>query len=144
MDASRLKAIRQARGGKARDAGRWAEQVAAVWLMLRGWRILGFRLKTPQGEIDLLAKRGRILAVVEVKTRTTLEAALASVHPAQQARLRRAGENLAARRPGLAGLSVRLDMVALAPGRWPRHIPDAWAGAGGGFAGRSEKGRRRR
>ena len=139
---SRLKAIRRARGGKARAAGRWAEQVAACWLMLLGWRILGFRLKTPQGEIDLLARRGRILAVVEVKARTTLEAALASVHPTQQARLRRAGETLAARRPGLAGLSVRLDMVALAPGRWPRHIPDAWAGTAGD-SGRGKAGRGR-
>jgi putative endonuclease len=122
------KAVRAERGGKARQTGREGEQIAALWLMCRGWRILGFRLRTPQGEIDLLA-------VVEVKSRASLEAALASVQPAQQARLRRAGEALAARRPGLAGLSVRLDMVALAPGRWPRHIPDAWARTGGDSAG---------
>ena len=137
-----LRALRSERGGKARADGRFAEQVAALWLMLRGWRILGFRLKTPHGEIDLLARRGRILAVVEVKSRTSLEAALASVHPTQQARLRRAGENLALRRPSLAGLAVRLDMVALAPGRWPRHIPDAWAGNAG--SAHSQGTRRRR
>jgi putative endonuclease len=135
-----LKALRSERGGKARADGRFAEQLAALWLMLRGWRILGFRLKTPQGEIDLLARRGRILAVVEVKSRTSIDAALASVHPTQQARLRRAGETLAIRRKSLAGLSVRLDMVALAPGRWPRHIPDAWAGT----AGQNQGTRRRR
>lgn len=122
-----LRELRRARGRRARSDGRLAEAIVAAWLMLRGWRILGFRLKTPQGEIDLLAKRGRILAVIEVKTRTSIEAALASVHPSQQQRLRRAGEALAGRRRGLAGLSVRLDMVALAPGRWPRHIADAWA-----------------
>ena len=144
MRPSDLKVLRSQRGGKAREAGRFAEQLAALWLMLRGWRILGFRLKTPQGEIDLLARRGKVLAVVEVKTRASIESALASVHPTQQARLRRAGENLAAKRPGLAGLSVRLDMVALAPGRWPRHIPDAWAGTGGDSGGRNEGGRRRR
>lgn len=105
-----------------------AEVVAAGWLMLKGWRILGFRLKTPQGEIDLLARRGSILAVVEVKVRPTLEQALEAVSPVQQARLRRAGEAIAAGRPALARLSVRLDMVALAPGRRPRHIADAWAG----------------
>ena len=137
-----LKALRSMRGGKAREDGRFAEQLAALWLMLRGWRILGFRLKTPQGEIDLLARRGRILAVVEVKSRTSIEAALASVHPTQQARLRRAGETLAIRRKSLAGLSVRLDLVALAPGRWPRHIPDAWAGTAG--SARSQGTRRRR
>ena len=127
----RLKALRAVRGGRARRTGRSAEVVGALLLMAKGWRILGFRLKTRHGEIDLLAKRGRVLAVVEVKSRTSLEAALASVQPSQQARLRRAGEALATRRPGLAGLVVRLDMVALAPRRWPRHIPDAWAGGGG-------------
>lgn len=125
------RAARSLRGARARAAGRSAEVIAAIWLMLRGWRIIGFRLKTPQGEIDLLARRGRILAVVEVKTRPTIEAALACVLPSQQARMRRAGETLALRRRGLAGLAVRLDMVALAPGRLPRHIPDAWAGGGG-------------
>ena len=132
-----LKEIRAKRGLLARKAGRSAEVIAAIWLMARGWRILGFRLKTPQGEIDLLAKRGHILAVVEVKTRTSIEAALASVHPSQQARLIRAGEALAARRPGLAGLSIRLDMIALAPRRWPRHIPDAWARTGASYRARS-------
>jgi putative endonuclease len=140
---SRLRAVRALRGAQARRSGRSAEALAAVWLMLQGWRILGFRLKTPHGEIDLLARRGRILAIVEVKTRTTLEAALASVQPSQQARLRRAGENLAARRRGLAGLAVRLDMVALAPGRLPRHIPDAWAGTGGIPAARNDGAGRR-
>lgn len=125
-----LKDVRRGRGLRARADGRFAEGVVAAWLMLKGWRILGFRLKTPQGEIDLLAKRGRILAVIEVKSRSTIEAALDSVRPDQRDRLRRAGEAIAARRPGLAGLSVRLDMVALAPGRWPRHIADAWADPG--------------
>lgn len=132
-----LREIRAKRGARARKTGRSAEVVAAVWLMARGWRILGFRLKTPQGEIDLLAKRGGILAVVEVKTRASIEAALASVHPSQQARLVRAGEAVAARRRSLKGLSVRLDMVALAPGRWPRHIPDAWGRAGAIWRARS-------
>lgn len=121
---------RRRRGGRARQDGRWAEVVAALWLMARGWRILGFRLKSREGEIDLLARRGQVLAVVEVKRRTTIEAALAAVGPAQQARLVRAAKAVAARRPDLAGLFVRLDMVALAPGRWPRHIPAAWAQTG--------------
>ena len=127
---ARLQEIRSRRGGEARRTGRWAEVVAAVWLMAKGWRILGFRLKSPQGEIDLLARRGGVLAVVEVKTRPTLEQSLAAVSPAQQERLLRAGSALAARRPDLAGLFVRLDIVALAPGRRPRHIPDAWGRTG--------------
>ena len=120
--------IRSARGRAARIAGRKGEVLAAIWLMAKGYRILGFRLKTPQAEIDLLALRGNVLAVVEVKRRTTLLAALETVTFDQRDRLRRAGANLAARRPALAGASVRLDLIALAPGKLPRHIRDAWKG----------------
>lgn len=120
--------VRSARGAAARLSGRRGEVLAAIWLMAKGYRILGFRLKTPQAEIDLLATRGRVLAVVEVKRRTSLLAALETVTFDQRERLRRAGANLAARRPGLAGAAVRLDLMALAPGKLPRHIPDAWKG----------------
>ena len=117
---------RSQRGGAARRSGRRAEVWAALALMLKGYRILGFRLKTPQGEIDLLALKGRTLAVVEVKSRTTPEAALEAVHVEQRERLRRAGAQLAANRPALKGLTVRLDLIALSPGKWPHHVPDAW------------------
>jgi putative endonuclease len=120
--------VRIARGGAARLSGRRGEVLAALWLMAKGYRILGFRMKTRQGEIDLLAVRGRVLALVEVKRRTTLEAALEAVGFEQRERLRRAGRAVAASRPSLAGLGVRLDLLALAPGRLPRHIPDAWKG----------------
>ena len=119
-------AVRRARGAAARLSGRRQEIVAALWLMAKGYRILGFRLRTPVGEIDLLAQRGGVLAVVEVKSRTTILAALEAVGPAQRERLRRAGRAVAARRPALMRLNVRLDLVALAPRAWPRHIADAW------------------
>ena len=119
---------RSLRGGAARLSGRRSEVWAAILLMAKGYRILGFRLKTPQAEIDLLALRGGVLAVVEVKSRLDIEAALEAVGFDQRERLRRAGATLAARRPALAGAAVRLDLVALAPGRFPRHIPDAWKG----------------
>ena len=113
-------------GRDAHRQGHRSEWLAAVWLMLKGWRILGFRLKTPQAEIDILALRGRVLAVVEVKSRASLEAALEAVSADQRERLRRAGRTLAARRADLSGKAVRLDLVALAPGRRPRHLADAW------------------
>ena len=119
--------IRVLRGTKARIAGHRGEWLAALWLMLKGYRILGFRLRAPQAEIDLLAQRGDVLAVVEVKQRTSLAAALEAVRADQRDRLRRAGRTLAARRPSLRKLNVRLDLLALAPGRFPRHIPDAWS-----------------
>jgi putative endonuclease len=124
--AVRKSAVRQARGRTARVMGRRAEVLAALLLMAKGYRILGFRLRTPHGEIDLLAQRGRVLAVVEVKRRTSTAIALDSVDAVQRGRLRRAGEALAARRVGLNGLVVRLDLIALAPGAWPRHIAGAW------------------
>ena len=124
-------AARVQRGAAARRAGRGAEVRAALWLMLHGYRILGFRLKTPQGEIDLLARRGRTLAVVEVKRRSSLAEALEAVSPAQRERLVRAGEAIAARRRALRGLEVRLDLFVLAPGGGARHIPGAWGHARG-------------
>jgi putative endonuclease len=121
--------IRRERGAKARLSGRRGELLCALWLMAKGYRILGLRLRTPQGEIDLLARKGAVLAVVEVKRRTSLEAALDAVTATQRERLRRAARSLAERRPGLASAAIRLDLIALAPGRAPRHIPDAWQGA---------------
>jgi putative endonuclease len=124
-----VKAARVLRGAAARRAGRRGEVLAALWLMAKGYRILGFRLRTPQGEIDLLALRGRTLAVVEVKLRADMLAALETVSLDQRERLRRAAAAIAAQRPALRGASVRLDLLALAPGRLPMHIPDAWKGA---------------
>ena len=100
--------------------------MAALWLMLKGYRILGFRLRTPEGEVDLLAQRGRVLAVVEVKSRATLAEALEAVTTSQQDRLRRAGQAIVARRPSLLRMNLRLDLIAIAPLSWPRHVRDAW------------------
>jgi len=119
---------RSDRGRKARHDGRGAEVLCALWLMARGYRIVGFRLRTPQAEIDLLARKGGVLAVVEVKRRASLDEALVAVTGFQRDRLRRAAEGLAARRPDLAGSAIRLDLIALAPGRLPHHVPDAWRG----------------
>ena len=102
------------------------EVFCALWLMAKGYRLLGFRVRTPLGEIDILAKRGDILAVIEVKQRRTLEQALTAISWKQKQRLLRAGASVAAKSTQLSGLAIRLDLMALAPGRWPRHIRDAW------------------
>ena len=93
--------------------------------MAKGYRVVGFRLRTPFGEIDLLARKGDILAVVEVKRRQNIEAALEAVTARQRDRLRRSAQALATN-SAYSSPSVRLDLMALAPGRLPRHIPDAW------------------
>jgi putative endonuclease len=121
-----MTAARSERGRKARLDGRRGEIFCALWLMARGYRILGFRLKTAQAEIDILARKGDTLAVVEIKRRRTLDEALEAVTPRQRQRLRRAAESIAATRGRLAGTAVRVDLIALAPGRLPRHVPDAW------------------
>jgi len=124
-------AWRQAKGGAAFKTGHAAEWIAALWLMAKGYRVLGFRLKTRSGEIDLLARRGRVLAVIEVKRRTTLERAVLALKPAQHDRLVAAGEALRRGRPGLQPLDLRIDMVALAPRRFPRHLRGVQRHGGG-------------
>jgi len=126
----RLKAPRVARtkrgwrvalGAVSHRLGHRSEWLAAALLMARGYQVLGFRLKTRAGEIDILARRGKVLAVVEVKRRATLEAALSALRPDQYERLLSAGRAVLRQRPSLAGHVLRIDMVALAPGRFPRH-----------------------
>jgi putative endonuclease len=121
----KTRGARSERGLTARRSGRRGEILCALWLMAKGYRVLGFRLRTPHGEIDILARRRDVLAVVEVKRRQNIETALEAVTPLQRDRLRRAAGALAAAR-GEAAISVRVDLMALAPGRLPRHIVDAW------------------
>lgn len=112
---------RQSAGGAAFQAGHSAEWIAAAWLIFKGYRILGFRLKAPGAEIDILAQKAGVLAVVEVKQRRTVEAAEIALSPNQRERLRLAGERLLRQRPGLKGLRLRLDTVTLVSGKFPRH-----------------------
>ncbi len=121
-------AARRRRGASARRVGRRSEWLVALWLIAKGYRLLGFRLKTPFAEIDILARKGRCVAVIEIKRRASLAEALAAVTSTQRDRLRRAALHLLARGGGGPAGSVRLDLVALAPGRWPRHVRGAWDG----------------
>jgi putative endonuclease len=111
----------------AREAwGRWAESLAAWSLRLRGYRIVARRFRTPLGEIDLIARRGRLLAFVEVMARLDLEQALLALSPRQRQRTARAAELFLLRRPDLAGHTLRFDLVAVRPWRMPQHLVDAW------------------
>ncbi|MBK1697045.1 YraN family protein [Rhodovibrio salinarum] len=110
----------------AEQRGRGAEATAAWMLRLKGYRILARGLRTPVGEVDLIARRGRVLALIEVKTRATRDQAAMAITPRQRQRIARAGQVFLARRPDLATLNLRFDAVLLAPGQWPQHITDAW------------------
>lgn len=109
---------------RAERRGRRGEAVAALWLRLKGYRILARRLETPAGEIDILARRGAVIAVVEVKTRPEAGLALASVSPRQRARIARAALYVLARLG--ADQALRFDVVAIRPWRLPVHVRDAW------------------
>ena len=106
--------------------GRWAERLAACWLMAKGYRILDRNQRTPFGEIDLVARRGRLLALVEVKARISQADALEALRPMQQQRIARAGAWYVARRPPLQDFDVRCDLVVIPAWRLPVHLIDAW------------------
>ncbi|MFT3997741.1 MAG: YraN family protein [Asticcacaulis sp.] len=117
---------RASRGQRAHRRGHLSEYVALLHLMLTGHRILGFRLKTPEAEIDILALKGQRLAIVEVKQRQTALDALTAVSPEQRYRLWQAGHKLQARRPQLARFSLHLDLYVVTP-RGLRHVRDAFS-----------------
>ncbi len=110
----------------AEAKGRKAELAAATALRLKGFKILGSRVKTPVGEIDLVARRGRLLIFVEVKARQQHSDGLEAITPHQQARILAAAEAFLAQHPQYADLDMRFDAVICCPGRLPHHLADAW------------------
>lgn len=115
---------------QAEQRGRRAETVAALYLRFLGWRVLARRFTSGRGsgagEVDLIARRGGIVAFVEVKARATVEEALEAVTPAQRSRIVRGAEAWLQKNPGFAEAALRFDVIAVPPGRRPRHLPDAW------------------
>lgn len=109
----------------AERRGRRSETWAALLLMAKGYRILGRRVRTHAGEIDLVARApSGVICFVEVKARSTPASAAEALGVRQQARIVRAAELFLAKRPGLASNGMRFDTVMVAP--WPKHIRDAW------------------
>ena len=110
--------------------GSRAEMLAVLWLMLHGWQIVARnhagRRGAGIGEVDVIARRGQVLAFVEVKSRPTMDQAAAAITPRQQRRIAQAARAFVASHPAMAALSVRCDALLVAPWRWPRHVPDAW------------------
>ena len=111
---------------RAQRSGAFAELLCRWHLRLRGWRIVACDWRCPSGEIDILARRGGVLAVIEVKSRRDLASAAHSVLPRQRRRIARAASAFLAMRPDLAELALRFDVMLVAPPRAPRHLPDAW------------------
>jgi putative endonuclease len=106
--------------------GRLAEVLAALSLRLRGYQVIARRFRTPLGEIDLVVRRGRSLAFVEVKARADLDQALSAVGPRQRERTARSAQLFLALHPAYQHHDLRFDVVAVRPWRLPHHLVDAW------------------
>ncbi|MBI3452792.1 MAG: YraN family protein [Rhodospirillales bacterium] len=115
---------------RAQRRGRFAEHLAAWRLRLAGYRILARGYRTPVGEIDLIVRRGGVVAFVEVKARPDLASAAEAVGGAQRTRIARAAMAFLAARAELRNAALRFDVVLVAPWRLPRHIADAWRDSG--------------
>ncbi len=111
---------------RAERYGRSSEMLAVMALRLRGYKILMRRFRSPQGEIDIVARRGRTLCIVEVKARPDHDSAVLALTVGQRLRIERAAQALIARHPQLAVCDLRFDLILVGRGRWPRLIENAW------------------
>ncbi|QDG75211.1 YraN family protein [Labrenzia sp. PHM005] len=115
---------------KAYSLGLSAESYAAWYLRLTGWRILKQRYKTKAGEIDLIAKKRKTVAFVEVKARKTRQAALEAVTPASQKRIVRAAKIFVSEHPKAGFFTLRFDVIVIRPWALPERIVSAFEANG--------------
>lgn len=111
----------------AEKRGRRGEAMAAWFLRFQGWQIVGERVKTPRGEVDLIARRGKTVAFVEVKMRSkALDLAIAI----DAYRLRRvaAAAEILLPKYGKDTENMQIDVILVAPWRWPHHLRNVWHG----------------
>lgn len=118
----------RARRFRAYRKGHWSERLAALALMLKGYRIVARRYRTRLGEIDLIARKGDLVAFVEVKARRTLIEAMEAVGRHSERRIEGAADQWLSRQADYSRLSIRFDIVAVLPWRWPVHIENAFHG----------------
>lgn len=83
------------------------------------------RVRTPRGEVDIVARRGRTVCFVEVKWRRNAFERDVAISPQGLRRVGAAAEALAGRFGG-PGDNLRIDVILIAPGCWPRRIVNAW------------------
>lgn len=109
--------------------GHRSEFLASLALMAKGFRIVARRYKTRLGEIDLIARRGDLVLIVEVKARRTLLEAMEAIARQSERRIEAAADLWLSRQRDYGRLSVRFDMVAVLPWRWPIHVENAFHGS---------------
>jgi putative endonuclease len=111
----------------AERRGHLAEWLAALFLQAKLYRIRDRRYKTPVGEIDIVAQRGNTVAFIEVKLRAAGADEALTYASINRSRISRAAHSWLARHPAESGRDFRFDVILLAPGRWPRHLVDAFS-----------------
>jgi putative endonuclease len=116
---------------KAYRRGHRGEWLAAAALMAKGFRILARRYRTKLGEIDLIARRGDLVLIVEVKARHTLQEAMDAIVHGSERRIEGAADLWLSRQPDCGRLCIRFDMVAVLPWRWPVHVENIFQGRNG-------------
>ena len=94
---------------------------------MRGWRILARRARVAGGEVDIVARRGRTVAFVEVKQRSSEDSAGWALDHYRLRRVAVAAERLAQRYAKI-GDDIRIDALFIVPRRLPRHLPNVWYG----------------
>jgi len=111
---------------KAERRGRFGETLVAFYLRAQFYRILAVRAKSPVGEIDLIARRGRNVIFVEVKLRRHIDGLGDALMAVNRRRISRAAQYYLARHPQYGDYTLRFDVIFLAPFTWPRHVKGAF------------------
>lgn len=111
---------------RALRLGYLAEHLALLSLMLKGYRLVAWRYAAAGGEIDLIVRRGDVVAFVEVKARADLERARAAIDGTKRRRFSGAARAWLARNAWAGGMILRADAVLVTPRRWPVHVPGAF------------------
>lgn len=118
----------------ARALGAAAEEIAASYLAAHGAEVLERNYRRRLGELDVIAREGDTLLIVEVRTRSTnaYGGAAASIDGRKRRRIVRAAQQLLQQRRNLAPLAVRFDVVVVTDVEkpeprveWIRHAFDA-------------------
>jgi len=111
---------------KAFRRGQWSERIAAIYLRLKGYKILACNYRTKSGEIDIIARKGDLIAVIEVKARPDVMASVDAVSHQSQRRIQSAASYWLASRKDAGRLSLRFDIIAVRPFALPVHLENAF------------------
>ncbi|MBM3579597.1 MAG: YraN family protein [Alphaproteobacteria bacterium] len=106
--------------------GLLAEKIAMIFLWLKGYKILAWRYKNSCGEIDIIAKKGQVIVLVEVKARRSELLVEEVLRPHQLSRIKRSAELFIAQNPQFQNHDLRFDFIEVGKNLWPKHQKNFW------------------